>query len=101
VTSAGSAAGLDACLHLLRRDHGPRTANAVARALVVAPQRAHGQTQFVDRPVPHLAAGDTVARASGFAGGMALRPHFRRLVGVSPQAYRASSGWPETGFRAA
>ncbi|GAB2589135.1 hypothetical protein Aab01nite_42010 [Paractinoplanes abujensis] len=39
VTSAGSAAGIDACLHLLRREHGPAVANATARSLVVAPQR--------------------------------------------------------------
>ena len=160
VTSAGSAAGLDACLHLLRREHGPETANAAARALVVAPQRAGGQAQFVEQPVPPLGAGDTVttamryalehlddrtldvarlaataalsrrsfdrrfraaagcsplqwllhqrvlraqqilsttdlpidtvARASGFADGVTLRPHFRRIVGVPPQTYRAS-----------
>ncbi|MGI5238050.1 GlxA family transcriptional regulator [Dactylosporangium sp. CA-139066] len=164
VTSAGSAAGLDACLHLLRRDHGPEVANAAARTLVVAPQRAGGQAQFVEHPVPRLPAGDAVAdamrfaldrlgepgldvnalaaavhlsrrtfdrrfrqatgcsplqwlltqrvlraqhllsttdagidavaRASGFADGVALRPHFRRAVGVPPQTYRA-------GFRAA
>lgn len=160
VTSAGSAAGLDACLHLLRRDHGPEVANAAARDLVVAPQRAGGQAQFVEQPVPPLesadsvttamrhalehlddpgldvdglaevarlsrrsfdrrfreAAGcsplqwmlhqrvlraqqilsttalpvDAVARASGFSDGVAMRPHFRRLVGVPPQSYRAS-----------
>lgn len=160
VTSAGSAAGLDACLHLLRRERGPEVANAAARALVVAPQRSGGQTQFVERPVPHLPAGDAVAdamrhaldhlgdpaldvdrlaavahvsrrtfdrrfreaagcsplqwllhqrvlhaqellsateltidgvaRAAGFADGVAMRPHFRRILGVSPQAYRAA-----------
>lgn len=160
VTSAGSAAGLDACLHLLRRDHGPEVANTAARALVVAPQRAGGQAQFIERPVPdpgggepvaaamrhalehlddreldvaalagvaHLsrrsfdrhfrdAAGcsplqwllyqrilraqqllsatplpiDAVARACGFSDGVAMRPHFRRVVGVPPQAYRVS-----------
>ena len=164
VTSAGSAAGLDACLHLLRREHGPAVANAAARALVVAPQRPGGQTQFVDRPVPHLPAGDgvadamghalghladpaldvdrlaaaahvsrrtfdrrfreaagcsplqwllhqrvrhaqdllagtdltvdAVARASGFADGVAMRPHFRRILGVSPQSYRTSFRTP-------
>ncbi|GAB1644926.1 helix-turn-helix domain-containing protein [Krasilnikovia sp. MM14-A1259] len=63
VTSAGSAAGLDACLHLLRRDHGPDAANAAARALVVAPQRAGGQAQFVERPVPQFHTGDAITDA--------------------------------------
>ena len=51
LTSAGSAAGLDLCLHLVRRDYGPEIANQVARRLVIAPHRDGGQAQFVDRPV--------------------------------------------------
>ncbi len=51
LTSAGSAAGIDAGLHLIRRDHGARVANAVARRLVVPPHRDGGQAQFIDRPV--------------------------------------------------
>lgn len=50
LTSAGSAAGLDLCLHLVRRDHGPEVANSVARRLVLAAHRQGGQAQFV--PVP-------------------------------------------------
>jgi AraC family transcriptional activator FtrA len=52
LTAAGSAAGIDLCLHLVRRDFGPEAANAVARRLVVPPQREGGQAQFVPRPVP-------------------------------------------------
>jgi AraC family transcriptional activator FtrA len=52
LTSAGSAAGLDLCLHLVRRDHGPEIANQVARRLVMAPHRNGGQSQFIERPVP-------------------------------------------------
>ncbi|MGF1424889.1 helix-turn-helix domain-containing protein [Kitasatospora sp. LaBMicrA B282] len=52
LTSAGKAAALDLCLHLVRLDHGSRIANAVARRLVVAPHRAGGQAQFVTAPVP-------------------------------------------------
>lgn len=52
LTSAGSAAGLDLCLHLVRRDHGPDVANQVARRLVIPPHRDGGQAQFVERPVP-------------------------------------------------
>ncbi|MDG9715461.1 helix-turn-helix domain-containing protein [Streptomyces sp. DH24] len=52
LTSAGKAAALDLCLHLVRRDHGSSVANAVARRLVVPPHRAGGQAQFVASPVP-------------------------------------------------
>jgi AraC family transcriptional activator FtrA len=51
LTSAGSAAGLDLCLHLVRRDHGPEIANQVARRLVIAPHRNGGQAQFIERPM--------------------------------------------------
>ena len=50
LTSAGVAAGIDLCLHLVRSDHGEEVANAVARRLVVAPHRSGGQAQFVDGP---------------------------------------------------
>jgi transcriptional regulator GlxA family with amidase domain len=52
LTSAGAAAGVDLCLHLIRRDHGSTVANAVARLCVVAPCRAGGQAQFIEAPVP-------------------------------------------------
>jgi AraC family transcriptional regulator, transcriptional activator FtrA len=51
LSSAGSAAGLDLCLHLVRRDHGPEIANQVARRLVIAPHRNGGQAQFIERPL--------------------------------------------------
>jgi AraC family transcriptional regulator, transcriptional activator FtrA len=51
LTSAGSAAGLDLCLHLIRRDHGPSVANQVARRLVIPPHRDGGQSQYIERPV--------------------------------------------------
>ncbi|MGV9455471.1 helix-turn-helix domain-containing protein [Streptomyces sp. NPDC003635] len=52
LTSAGKAAALDLCLHLVRLDRGSAVANAVARRLVVPPHRAGGQAQFVTTPVP-------------------------------------------------
>jgi transcriptional regulator GlxA family with amidase domain len=52
ITSAGTAAGIDACLHLLRVEHGAEVANAVARRMVVPPHRDGGQAQFVEAPVP-------------------------------------------------
>jgi AraC family transcriptional regulator, transcriptional activator FtrA len=52
ITSAGSAAGIDASLHLVRRDFGAKIANTVARRMVAAPHREGGQAQFIDRAVP-------------------------------------------------
>jgi AraC family transcriptional activator FtrA len=51
ITAAGSAAGLDMLLHLVRRDHGAKVGNLVAQRLVVAPHREGGQAQFVPRPM--------------------------------------------------
>jgi transcriptional regulator GlxA family with amidase domain len=51
LTSAGVAAGIDLCLHIVRRDLGAATANTVARAIVAAPHRDGGQAQFVGAPV--------------------------------------------------
>jgi transcriptional regulator GlxA family with amidase domain len=52
LTSAGGAAGIDLCLHLVRRDHGADVANGAARRCVVAPWRDGGQAQFIERPLP-------------------------------------------------
>lgn len=52
LTSAGVAAGIDLCLHLVRRDHGSRIANDVARSCVVPPWRDGGQAQYIQRPSP-------------------------------------------------
>ena len=51
ITSAGSAAGIDACLHLVRRDFGAQIANRIARRMVAAPHREGGQAQYVETPV--------------------------------------------------
>ncbi|RZT83768.1 AraC family transcriptional regulator with amidase-like domain [Pseudonocardia sediminis] len=61
LTSAGNAAGIDLCLHLIRRDHGAEVAASVARRNVVAPWREGGQSQFVERPVPHEEGPGTAA----------------------------------------
>lgn len=52
LTSAGVAAGLDCCLHLLRQLCGAEVANHVARRLLIAPHRDGGQAQFIERPLP-------------------------------------------------
>jgi transcriptional regulator GlxA family with amidase domain len=56
ITSAGSAAGLDACLHLYRKEFGVTIAGKVARRMVVPPQRDGGQAQFIRTPVPDCSA---------------------------------------------
>ncbi len=60
LTSAGSAAGLDLCLHLIREEHGERIANTVARRMVMPPFRDGGQAQFVDTPI-RVREADTLA----------------------------------------
>lgn len=62
LTSAGLAAGIDLCLHIIRNDHGAQVANAVAKYCVVPPWREGGQAQFIDRHVP--AADDTSTAAT-------------------------------------
>ncbi|WP_394841142.1 DJ-1/PfpI family protein [Pendulispora brunnea] len=52
LTSAGVAAGLDLCLHVVRLDMGPRIANLLARRLVISPHRPGGQAQYVQTPLP-------------------------------------------------
>jgi AraC family transcriptional regulator, transcriptional activator FtrA len=56
ITSAGTAAGIDACLHLVRRELGSGVANLIARRMVVPPQRDGGQRQFVEQPIPQCSA---------------------------------------------
>jgi transcriptional regulator GlxA family with amidase domain len=52
ITSAGTAAGIDACLHLVRRELGSEVTNTIARRMVVPPQRDGGQRQYIERPIP-------------------------------------------------
>lgn len=52
LTSAGKAAAMDLCLHLVRLDHGSADANKIARRLVVPPHRDGGQAQFIATPLP-------------------------------------------------
>lgn len=159
VTSAGTTAGIDACLHVVRRLWGPAAATSIARTMVTPPQRSGGQAQYIDQPLPERAeddelsramayavehldevvevetlAGhvhlsrrtfdrrfrattgvsplqwllhqrilraqqllehtdlpvDAIARRVGLSSAVSLRPPFRRMVGVSPQEYRAT-----------
>jgi transcriptional regulator GlxA family with amidase domain len=105
LTSAGVAAGIDLCLHIVRRDHGQGVANAVARRMVVAAHRDGGQAQYVERPLPAEAQGvlgDTLQwmlanldRPLELAG-LAARVHlsvrqfvrrFKEATGATPYAW--------------
>ncbi|MFD5424311.1 GlxA family transcriptional regulator [Streptomyces sp. NPDC127084] len=102
LTSAGVAAGIDLCLHIVRRDHGSAVANDVARRTVVPPHRDGGQAQYIQRPVPEPQLATTSAARAwaldrlhepiqlrDLAGreSMSVRSftrRFREEVGVSP-----------------
>jgi AraC family transcriptional activator FtrA len=83
LTSAGSAAGIDLCLHLVRTDHGAAIANHVARRLVMPPHRAGGQSQYIEAPV----AGQDDSRIHDVIAGMA--GDLARPVSVADLAARA------------
>ncbi|MFF3466729.1 GlxA family transcriptional regulator [Streptomyces sp. NPDC002619] len=102
LTSAGVAAGIDLCLHIVRRDHGTAVANEVARRTVVPPHRDGGQAQYIHRPVPDPQMATTTAARAWALGrlrepiqlrdlaeqeAMSVRTftrRFREEVGVSP-----------------
>lgn len=74
LTSAGCAAGLDLCLHIVRSDHGGRVANDVARRLVVSPHRSGGQAQYIESPVPEPADDGRIAAGMSWAMANLDRP---------------------------
>ncbi|MEV7417560.1 helix-turn-helix domain-containing protein [Streptomyces sp. NPDC089919] len=105
LTSAGKAAAMDLCLHLVRLDHGSANANRIARRLVVPPHRDGGQAQFIATPVP--APGnhplgellpwvlgrldepltvEDLARRAGMSSRHLAR-HFRQVTGTTPLAW--------------
>lgn len=110
LTSAGTAAGIDACLHLVRRRFGARIANRIARRMVVPPQRSGGQAQYIERPMPDTDIGDPLSEVLTYAVGhlddgavdveaLAARVHmsrrtfdrhFRELTGSSPHQWLLS-----------
>jgi transcriptional regulator GlxA family with amidase domain len=84
LTSAGLSAGLDLCLHLVRRDHGTAVANAVARHMVVPPWRDGGQAQFIERHVP-ARADETTGEVRAWA-----QAHLHHQLDVATLARQAS-----------
>ncbi|MFJ8695121.1 helix-turn-helix domain-containing protein [Streptomyces roseolilacinus] len=67
VTGAGTAAGIDVCLHLIRSDHGADVATRVARRMVVASHREGGQAQFAEHPVDEAPSDDPISSAMRYA----------------------------------
>ncbi|MET8560451.1 helix-turn-helix domain-containing protein [Streptomyces flaveolus] len=83
ITSAGTAAGIDACLHLVRKEQGPEVANKIARRMVVPPHRDGGQAQFIERPLPKAPC-DTVGEVLAW-----MEAHLDQEVTVEQLAARA------------
>jgi transcriptional regulator GlxA family with amidase domain len=75
LTSAGVAAGLDCCLHLLRRMCGAEAANRIARRLVIAPHRQGGQAQFIEQPLPVSKSDDRLSKVLEWATRHLDQPH--------------------------
>ena len=75
LTSAGTAAGLDCCLHLLRQRYGAELANGVARRLVVPPHRQGGQAQFIEQPLPVRAGDSRLAGLLDWVRANLAQPH--------------------------
>ena len=91
MTSAGTAAGIDLMLHVLRLDHGAEVANAVARRMVVAPHRDGGQAQFVDLPLAGADGDEPLAGVLGWmlehVGDDLSVQQLARRAGTSPRTF--------------
>ena len=101
LTSAGLAAGIDLCLHLIRRDHGTQIANAVARYCVVPPWREGGQAQFIQKPLPAQDFASTAATRAWACENLTEPLSIRQLAqhaGMSPRTFirrfREETGQP-------
>jgi AraC family transcriptional regulator, transcriptional activator FtrA len=100
MTSAGTAAGIDLMLHVVRLDHGAEVANAVARRMVVPPHRDGGQAQYVDLPVESANGHEPLAGVLGWmlehVGDDLSVEHLARRAGTSPRTFarrfRAATG---------
>jgi transcriptional regulator GlxA family with amidase domain len=90
ITSAGTAAGIDACLHLVRKEQGSRVANAIARRMVVPPHRDGGQAQYVERPVAESACdtlGDVIEWMQRNLDRLVTVDELASLAAMSPRTF--------------
>lgn len=106
LTGAGSAAGLDLCLHWVRREYGARVANALARSVVIPPHRDGGQAQYIVSPLPEAGDSDRLVEVLAWMRSNLHQPltvetlaakalmsprsfarHFRAATGTTPRAW--------------
>ena len=99
LTSAGSAASIDLCLHVVRRDHGSDVANRAARRGVVPPWRDGGQSQYIEAPLPVAGDAGTAATRLWAADRLhseidlaAMAAHANMSVRTFTRRFRAESG---------
>ncbi|MFG1706016.1 GlxA family transcriptional regulator [Nonomuraea sp. M3C6] len=99
LTSAGVAAGLDLCLHVIRRDHGSEVANRAARRCVMPPWREGGQAQYIDRHLPYVESGGTAATREWMLAHLdrpidlnGLAEHARMSVRTFTRRFREETG---------
>jgi AraC family transcriptional regulator, transcriptional activator FtrA len=85
MTSAGSAAGIDLLLHVVRQDHGTEIATQLARQLVVPPQRDGGQAQYIETPMPRVSTANPFAETVDW-----LQEHLGEPVTIEDLAYRSA-----------
>lgn len=85
LTGAGSAAGIDLCLHIVRQDYGSEVATQLARQLVVPPQRDGGQAQYIDKPLPSLDNSDLLSETVVW-----MQAHLNEPLSVEDLAGRAA-----------
>lgn len=92
ITSAGSSAGIDACLHIVRADYGSKVANSVARRLVMHAHRQGGQAQFIEQPIPQTGGQHRLSLMMDEVRGRLAEPHriatMARQAGMSPRTFQ-------------
>lgn len=92
ISSAGSSAGIDACLHIVREDYGPKVANSVARRLVMHAHRQGGQAQFIEQPLPKAGNEHRLSVMMDEVRGNLAQPYaiasMAKLAGMSPRTFQ-------------
>ncbi|MER5934296.1 helix-turn-helix domain-containing protein [Streptomyces sp. NPDC002054] len=90
VTAAGTASGIDACLHVVRQEHGAEVANTIARRMVVPPHRDGGQAQYIRRPLPRTACdtvGEVIAWMTRHLADEITVEHLAERAHMSPRTF--------------
>ena len=92
LTSAGSSAGIDLCLHIVRQDFGAKIANSVARRLVMHAHRQGGQTQYIEQPLPRHHEADRLSHTVEYVQTHISKPHsvntLAKQAGMSTRTFQ-------------